>query len=174
MRNAERREHLCLRLVALAVRDGDDLRLGEDHSLLALDAAHDNGLLVDWLFALSLFLQAHDYRVAGRRMAVPLLSADYCVLIFSPNIPLEPTCGERVTGTGDGSDTNIRSGYICQALAFSATGGSERGVETIWIEKLASRSGSSLASGHHDSCEGRARSSVQADEPLLGRGDGGA
>ena len=39
MRNAERSEDLCLRFVALAVCDGDDLRLGEDHSLL--DVAPD-------------------------------------------------------------------------------------------------------------------------------------
>jgi hypothetical protein len=81
MRNAERSEHLRLRLVALAVRDGHDLRLGEDHSLLALDAAHDNGLqrglAVGCLFALSLVLQGHDFSFAGCTLGVPFLSADH-------------------------------------------------------------------------------------------------
>jgi len=73
MRNAECGEHLRLRLVALAIRDGHDLRFGEDHSLLALDVAHDNRLrkapVVGGLFAPSFVRQVHDFHLAGYTMA---------------------------------------------------------------------------------------------------------
>jgi hypothetical protein len=88
MRNPQGDEFAGLGVVALALGERDELGFGEDHSLLALDRAHDDGLLVGHPVALSRFRQGHDFRVAGRGMAVPFFSADHCGHIFSPKHPV--------------------------------------------------------------------------------------